>query len=175
MFSGFPLAFVLFEIVRHTPGYVWVILATLVVLGSLQLRDHHLTRLRLTLAPLALGAFSLWGAGNAFGVHAGVIGAWALGMAAAFMANRVLQWPREVCSDGAGFVVRGSAWPLALMLAIFVLRYVVAVTLVFHRDWATDALFGGILAASYGALSGLFAARAWRILQSASRGTYAAA
>jgi len=162
-------------IVSHTPPYVWAILAALVALGSLQLRDQRVPRMRLLVAPFALGAFSLWGASRAFGLHAGVLGAWLLGLALALLANRALQWPRAVRPDGDGFVVAGSPWPLALMLAIFMLRYAVAVTLVFHPAWAADAGFSGAMALLYGSLSGLFAARAVRILTSGPRPRLAAA
>ena len=69
-------------------------------------------------------------------------------------------------ADGR-FALRASPWPLIAMLSVFSLRYAVAVTLVFHRDWAAHAGFSLPLALVYGVLSGLFAARALRILRSA--------
>ena len=169
MLADLPLSTVIVEIVRHTPAYVWAILAALVALGAIQLRDHRIPHLRLAIAPIALGAYSLWGATAAFGVHAGVIGAWLGGIALAFAANRRLQWPRRPRPDGAGgFALEGSPWPMVLLLAMFALRYAVAVTLVFHPGWAAEPAFGGGLALAYGMLSGLFAARAVRILGSAT-------
>lgn len=166
--SNLPLSTVILEIVRHTPGYVWLILAALIVLGTLQWRDHVLTRGRLAIAPLALGGYSLWGATLAFGTRTDVIVAWAIGIVAAFVANRWLRWPRAVAPLGQGrYALRGSPWPMVAMLAVFALRYAVAVTLVFHREWAADPAFSLALAAVYGALSGLFAARALRILNAA--------
>jgi hypothetical protein len=163
-----PLSIVITEIIKHTPGYAWAILAALIILGGLQLRDHRVTRGRLVLACVGLGAFSLWGATIAFGAHGGVVAAWVLGMALAFAVNRFLQWPRAVRADGSGgFALRASPWPLVAMLAIFMLRYALAVTLVFHRDWASDTAFSLALTLTYGALSGLFAARALRILRCA--------
>ncbi len=166
--SNLPLATVIVEIVRHTPPYVWAILAALVVLGSLQLRDHVITRARLALAPLGLGAFSLWGATMAFGAHPEVIAAWALGIALIVFANRWMRWPRAVRAEGNGrFALRGSPWPMVAMLSVFALRYAVAVTLAFHHELARDPAFSLGLALTYGALSGLFTARALRILRSA--------
>ena len=175
--SNLPLSTVVLEIVRHTPGYVGLILAALIVLGALQWRDHVVTRARLAIAPLALGGFSLWGATLAFGARSDVIVAWATGIAAAFVANRWLRWPHAVEPLGHGrYALRGSPWPMAVMLAMFMLRYAVAVTLAFHRDWAADAAFSLSMAAVYGALSGLFAARALRILNTArSPSTWATA
>jgi hypothetical protein len=161
-----PLGTVIVAILSHTPGYVWAILAALVLLGSLQLRRQRMSRMRLLIAPVAMGALSLWSVTTAFGTKPAVIAAWLLGIGAAWLANRALRWPRDVRSDGDAFVVAGSPWPLALMLAIFALRYAVAVSLVFHPEWRADPVFAAPMALLYGALSGMFTARAVRILTS---------
>lgn len=166
--SNLPLSTVIVEIISHTPGYVWAILAALVVFGSLQLRDYVITRARLAFAPIGLAAYSLWGATMAFGARTEVIAAWALGIALALVVNRWLRWPRNIRADGAGrFVVGGSPWPLIAMLTVFALRYCIAVILVFHHELARDAVFSLAAALVYGAISGLFTARALRILRSA--------
>lgn len=166
--ADLPLSTVVVEIVRHTPGYAWAILAVLVALGARQWRDHTVTRPRLLLAAIGLGAFSLWGAIMAFGTGATVVAAWLAGIAGVVAANRRLRRPRDVRQVGAGvFAVPGSAWPLIVMLGIFGLRYAVAVTLVFHHDWAAHAGFALPLAGAYGAASGFFAARALRVLGTA--------
>jgi len=164
-----PLGTVIVAILSHTPGYVWAILAALVLVGSLQLRRQRMSRARLLIAPLAMGALSLWSATAAFGARPAVALAWLLGMGTAWLANRALRWPRDVGSDGDAFVVAGSPWPLALMLAIFALRYAVAVSLVFHPEWRADPVFAASMALLYGALSGMFTARAVRILTSGPR------
>jgi hypothetical protein len=175
MRSDLPLTAVIGPILTHTPAYVWVILAALVVLGGLQLRSLRIARTRLLVAPVAMAALSLWGASSAFGPHAGVLAAWAVGMTLALAANRRLRWPRDVRVEGDAFVVPGSPWPLALMLAIFMLRYAVAVTLVFHPDWRAEPAFAAGMALLYGALSGLFTARSVRILASRPRARLAVA
>ena len=175
--SNLPVATLVVEIVKHTPVYVWLILATLVALGALQMRDHTITTARLLLAPIGLGVFSLWSATASFGAHTDVTLAWALGVAASVAAALQLRWPRQVRSLGQGrFAVQGSPWPLVAMLTIFALRYTVAVSLVMHPELASALLFDLALALTYGALSGLFAGRALRILRSAGRrtGAYAA-
>ena len=174
--SDLPFWVVVSQVIRHTPGYVWAILVALIVVGVLQWRDHTVPRARLALAPLGLGAYSLWGTTAAFGAHPAIVAAWIAGIALAFAANRWLRWPRDVRpgQDGS-FALRASPWPLIAMLAMFMLRYAVAVTLVFHRDWSQHAGFSLPLALTYGTLSGLFAARAWRILRSAPNTTAFAA
>jgi hypothetical protein len=160
------LAAVFGGILSHTPTYVWAILAALIVLGSRQLRQQRMSRTRLLIAPVAMGLLSLWSASTAFGARPAIVVAWLLGMVAAWLANRALRWPRNVRSEGDAFVVAGSPWPLVLMLAIFVLRYAVAVSLVFHPEWRADPGFAAPMALLYGALSGMFTARAVRILTS---------
>ncbi len=66
-----------------------------------------------------------------------------------------------MAADGR-FVLRGSPWPLLLMWTIFAMRYAVAVTLVFHPPGPHEGAMAVGVAALYGALSGLFTARAWR-------------
>jgi hypothetical protein len=161
-----PLSVVVVEIFKHTPQWVWLILAAITLLGLMQLRDHTLSRGRLLLAPIGLGVYSLWGASSAFGAAA--VPAWLAGMALALWANRALRWPRTigVAADGR-FALRGSPWPLLLMWAIFALRYAVAVTLVFQPSLAGQVGMTIGVTLLYGLLSGLFTARAWRVLQSA--------
>jgi hypothetical protein len=161
-----PLSTVIAQIIQHTPLWVWGILAGLTLLGLLQWRDHEMTRVRLLMAPLGLGAYSLWGAAAVFGI--GAAAAWLAGLLLAFALNTTLQWPRQVAvlADGR-FALKASPWPLLLMWAIFLLRYVLAVKLVFQPALAQQAAWAIAAPLAYGTLSGLFAARAWRVLQSA--------
>ena len=166
--SNIPLSFLVIEIIRRTPVWVWAILAALIVLGLTQMRDRLVSRTRLMVTPIGLGLYSLSGAASMFGARPPIVAAWIAGLALAIAANRVLLWPRDARPDGRGnFAVPGSAWPLVLMMAIFVLRYVGAVSLAFRPAWAQEPVFSLGLALAYGTLSGLFTARALRILGSA--------
>lgn len=161
-----PLSTVILEIVKHTPLWVWGVLAAITLLGLHQMRDHVIPRARLLLAPLGLGGYSLWGATAVFGIDAAA--AWLAGLALAMTLNHKLQWPRDVTPLAGGrFALKGSPWPLLLMWAIFGLRYALAVKLVFQPGLAQQAGWAIGAPLVYGALSGLFAARAWRVLQSA--------
>lgn len=176
MHPDVPLLAVIGPILSHTPLYVWAILAGLITLGSLQLRTVRLTRTRLLIAPVALAGFAAWGVSSAFGARPAVLGTWLLGMALALGVNRkLLRWPRDVRFDGDAYIVAGSPWPLILMLATFVLRYAVAVALVFHPDWRSDAGFVATMAMLYGVFSGLFTARAVQILTSGQHARLAVA
>ena len=161
-----PLSTVIPAIVQHTPQRVWLILAAITVLGLMQWRAHRVSRGRLLVAPIALAGYSLWGAISVLGTAA--LPGWLAGLALALLGGQSLAQPRsvEIAADGR-FVLDGSPWPLLLMWTVFALRYAVAVALVFHPELAHSAVAAAGLAAVYGALSGLFAARAWRVLQSA--------
>jgi hypothetical protein len=166
---GLPLHLVILEVVKHTPPWVWLLLAALVVLGSLQLREHEQRRARVLALPVAMGGLSLFGALSAFGPQAPVFAAWALGLGLMLVFGP--GWARGVRHDAVRdrFVLAGSVLPLAAMLSVFAVRYVVAVTLVLHRDWAGEPAVAIAASLVYGVLSGLFAARARRILASAVR------
>jgi hypothetical protein len=171
-----PLTAVIGTILSHTPLYVWAILAGLIVLGSVQSRTLRMSRTRLLIAPAVLAGFAAWGVASTFGARPAVMATWLLGITLALVVNhKLLRWPRDARFDGEAYIVAGSPWPLVLMLATFALRYAIAVTLVFHPDWRSDAGFDIAMALLYGALSGLFVARAARILISRPRARVAPA
>jgi len=164
--NAMPLSTVIVQILQHTPLWVWGILAAITLLGALQWRNHEMTRVRLLIAPIGLGGYSLWSAAAVFGIDAAA--AWLAGMALAFALNHKLQWPRAIQVIGDGrFALRGSPWPLLLMWTLFLLRYALTVTLVFQPTLAQQVAWVIGAPLVYGTLSGLFAARAWRVLQSA--------
>jgi hypothetical protein len=164
--SHLPLSTIVVQILQHTPGWVWGIFAALTLLGLHQLRDHEIARARLLLAPIGLGGYSLWGATAVFGIDAAA--AWLAGLALALALNQKLQWPRDVTvvADGR-FALKGSPWPLLLMWTLFATRYALAVKLVLQPALAQQPEWAIGAPLVYGTLSGLFAARAWRVLQSA--------
>ncbi|HSN33892.1 MAG TPA: DUF6622 family protein, partial [Ideonella sp.] len=64
----------------------------------------------------------------------------------------------------------GSWAPLALMLGLFALRFVVAALLATHAGLRDDLAFAALAGAGYGALSGVFLGRAmalWRLASAA--------
>jgi len=147
-------------------AWVGVGVCAITLLGARQLRDLRVSRTRLLLLPAGLGAYALISISAVFGATAAP--AWLAGVALAFALNRLLRWPRDVQLGGDGtFLLRGSVWPLLLMWTIFALRYAATVTLVLHPALLHDPTMGAGFSAVYGVLSGLFAARAWRVLQSA--------
>lgn len=122
--------------IAGTPLWVWGLLVLLVVLGASQARTRTVHELRLAALPVAMAAYSLFG----------------FTLAGA----RYLRQSRS-------FVVPGSWTPLAVILAIFLSRYVVAVSLAMHPDLRQVAAFALGTSLAYGLLGGFFPARAARV------------
>lgn len=164
------------EIARHTPVWVWGLLAGLIVLGLKQSRDHVLRRTRLLVLPAVMCVLSLAGATSAFGAMPGAVLAWLAGLAAGTSVFTLFRLPlRAQALSGDRFAVGGSWLPMGLLLGVFTLRYVVSASLAMHLALTEATGFPIGASLLYGAVAGLFAGRAWRILAQAPRGTVALA
>jgi hypothetical protein len=127
---------VIVEILRHTPPWVFLLLAGLLVLGATQLRTRRVHPLRLWALPLA----------------------------------RRRRPPPGACFDAASgrLLLPGSVLPLALIVALFGLRYTAAVAQALHPAWRSAVEVVLPLALLYGALGGWFVGRT-AVLWSLSR------
>lgn len=156
------------SIVRHTPPWVWGLLAALLALGASQMREREAGLPRVLLMPLGMAAFSVAGLASAFGAHpAGTLGAWLL--AALLVAGAGLLWRAQAPAGvryyaGEGrFLLPGSAVPLLLVLGIFLTKYIVGVELALQPALAHDTAFTLQVATLYGLFNGMFLARAARL------------
>ena len=120
--------------------------------------------------PLAMSALSLWGTASAFGgspLLAWVLLAWAA--CAALMASLIGSRPAPSGTryDAAQrcFHVPGSLVPLALILGIFLTKYIVGVDLAMQPSLALDGPYTLVVGALYGLFSGVFAGRALRLVK----------
>lgn len=153
-------------IVRATPGWVWAILAGLLVLGATQLRDRTAGVTRAAAMPLVMMAFSAWGTWTAFGhtsIGVQVIAAWvfvALVVAALLALGRARGSYDAVRRE---FRLPGSVVPLLLIAGIFLVKWGVGVEMALQPSRASDAAFAFSVAVVYGVFSGLFAGRAARL------------
>lgn len=153
------------EIIRHTPIWVFGLLAGMVAIGFRLSKTRELSLQRMVALPLifiALSAYSLWNnlGPNAFGMFA-----WVLGVIVALPVAFALPHPkaRRLTNDTAS--VSGSWAPLALMLGIFCTRYLVSAAVSVHpalREAAEFAIAAGL---AYGFWSGIFLARALLMLR----------
>ena len=162
----------LYEILTHTPAWVFGLFALLLWLGAKQLSGRRVGLRRTMAMPVVMIALSLYGVLSVFSRQPLAALAWA---AAALVVGFVLVQrgaPAGTRYDLAtrSFALRGSAVPLALMMGIFFTKYGVGVQVAMHSALTGDPAFALGVSALYGAFSGAFAGRALRLWKLALRG-----
>ena len=160
----------LLQVVQHTPVWVWGLFVALVGFGLSQARDRAVSLTRMTILPLVLLALSFSGVISTFAHATVAILAWGVGVTAAIaLGRRFLRVGGARWSPEAGLLhVPGSWLPLAMMVALFLIKYGVGVTLAMNHAMAGDTRFGACCGLAYGSFSGLFAARALGLRRLAS-------
>ena len=164
-------------IVRHTPYWVWAMLVGLLALGGSQLATRRASILRACLMPVAMTLFAVYGLVVAFsgsGQQWGAAGAWlATTIGSLVLTLWLYPAPRagtRFDPSSRTFILPGSVLPLLMIVAIFLIKYVVGVELALAPAQARDVQFALSVASLYGALNGIFLARLVRLLR-LSRGT----
>ena len=160
------------SIFRNTPTWVWGLLTVLLALGLSQLRERRVSLLRVSLIPLGMTAFSIWGNLSAFGQSphvAAVLGAW-LATAAVVTALVAPGTPAGRYDDWtSSFLLPGSWVPLALIAGIFMTKYLIGVELALQPRHVADTGFVLPVAMVYGVFNGIFVGRAVRLWRLAFR------
>ncbi|OOG39124.1 hypothetical protein B0B52_15810 [Polaromonas sp. A23] len=159
------------QILINTPLWVWGLLAALLVLGFGQTRSRTVGLARIVILPLGLGAFSLYGTISAFGTSPTVLGSWLATAVLLVLVVTQLPLPAGARYDNASrkFQLPGSWIPMVLIMAIFLTKYVVGVSLVMHPELKVHANFSLAIGTLYGVFSGIFAGRAIRLVRLALR------
>jgi hypothetical protein len=161
----------LLTILRNTPNWVWALLAALLWLGFSQARDREASLVRVSLMPIVMTAFGIWGMTSAFAASAMFGYAMLMWMFAAAVSFAVIGTTRapggtQYHPQTRTFFLPGSWAPLALILAIFLVRYVVNVDVRMDPALVGNGQYNLAVAAIYGLTSGIFvgrAARLWRL------------
>lgn len=164
----------LFEILKRTPSWVFVLFFALLALGYWQSRSRTVPRARVAILPVAMIALSLYGVLSGFGISALAIVAWLAGVGLAVLVSARVTLVRNASYTAAtqSFSLPGSWMPLVLMMCIFFTRYTVAVLLARNPMLAHDVSFIATICLLYGFLSGLFFAAAlslWRLVDREAR------
>lgn len=161
-------------IVQRTPGWVWGLLAALILLGVSQLRSRALTWRRAVAPAVGLALFGLGSLAKDLSsspwLAPGLL-VW-LAALAGLMVLATHAGPRpgtryDPASDR--FVLPGSVLPLLTILAIFFLKYGIGIELAMQPALRLDPTFALLMCAGYGALTGFFAARPFSLWQLAAR------
>jgi hypothetical protein len=154
---------------QHTPAWVWVLLVALVYLGYLQSRTRAVPKTRLFALPAAMVGLSLYSLFATFGATRLGFVAWLAGGILAALLYRVFRRPAAAgyAPDTRVYSIPGSWLPLALMLAIFLTRYAVAVAIAIDAPLRQASSFVLVAGLVYGFLSCTFLARARAVVRAA--------
>ncbi len=157
---------VITQILSHTPLWVFGLFFGLVYLGYLQSRTRRVSRQRLIVLPVAMLGWSLYSVWSTFDTHLTALAAWACawGIVVAFGLARAPLQGASYDAEARQFTVSGSWIPLALMMGIFFFKYAVAVVHAVKPGVFDATTAVAVVAGTYGLFSGLFMARALRVL-----------
>ena len=148
------------QILSRTPPYVWGILAFLILRGVIAMRTREIGINKLFIIPIVMLVLSLQDIAAKFGVGGVAITAWTLAAATTvalmwhFSAARVTP-----AATPGRVIVRGSMFPLALMMAIFVTKYVATVIVAVQPHLRHDLAFTVFVCALFGVFNGYFLGR----------------
>lgn len=159
-------------VLRNTPTWVWGLLAGLVALGASQLRNRTAGLARVSLLPVGMAVFSVWGTFSALGASphlAGAVAAWLIAAAVALAFVAPGRAAAQFDPVQRSYRLPGSVVPLLLIVGIFLVKYVVGVELAMAPQLAQDSRYVLTVAALYGAFSGIFVGRASRLWRLALR------
>ena len=154
------------QILIKTPVWVWALLAVLIYRGLVASTDRVTSLRAAFLIPVAMLALSVQGIASTFGADELAMPIWF----AAMLAGTVLAWsavdPSRMSADPVNRTIRqpGSWVPLALMVGIFLTKYVVAVALAMHPELKQQGGFVTAVCALYGLFNGIFIGRLLRIV-----------
>jgi hypothetical protein len=148
------------QILTRTPIYVWAILAFLILRGVIAMRTREIAVNKLFIIPVIMLVLSLQDIAAKFGLAGLPVVMWTL----AAGATSALLWKfgaaRVMPAAAPGrVIVRGSKFPLVLLLAIFMTKYVATVIVAVQPHLRQDTLFTVVVCALFGVFNGYFLGR----------------
>ena len=149
------------QILAHTPGYVWAILAFLVYRGVAASTDREVAFQSVFVIPLVMLGLSVQGMVSAFGMGGVAAPAWLAGAAVGTLMSWRLIDPAGIVAhrERGTLFLRGGWLPLGLMMAIFCTKYAVAVLLAMQDGLRQHVGFTALVCVSYGLFNGVFLGR----------------
>lgn len=162
------------QILTHTPAWVFAVLGLLIWLGLRQMLTHELSLMRVTALAMAMTGLSLQGVLSAFGPSAVAVLLWLSSAVVLFvwLVRQPASPPIRYDAARRRLVMPGSVVPMLLMMGVFCAKFAVAAALSVQPALALDAVFVPLVSALYGGFTGVFAARAtrlWRLALAADR------
>lgn len=158
----------IFEIIKHTPIWVFALFASLLFLGYSQTKDREIKLKRVFILPTAMILLSLFGIFSAFGTMITAILLWFIGGFIFLLIGLKLSFPKNVKYNESEdvFYISGSWTPMVLILIIFSIKYLVGVAIARQFPIINELEFIITISFLYGSLSGIFLSRSIVIMQS---------
>lgn len=155
------------QIFQHAPIWVWPLFLVLIALGLRQVRSRSVPPMPVIVISGAMLLLSGYGVISAFKGSAWALLAWAGMLASTLLICQRMGYPQGWQLDiyTQRLQIPGSWLPLALFMAIFLIKFAVGATLSMRPELAQQMQFALPISAMYGLLSGLFAARSWHALR----------
>lgn len=153
------------QILQKTPVWVWALLIGLIALGYSQTRSRSVGLARTVIMPVVMVVLSLLGTVSAFGTTPTVLGAWLTSclLVVSLTLTRTAPAGTAYQRSTRQYVMPGSWLPMGVILAIFMTKYAVGVTLSMQPSLAHSDAFPLIISLLYGVFSGFFAGRTIRL------------
>lgn len=150
----------LLKILTHTPLYVWVILVLLVMRGLGASKDRETAFGMLIILPVLLPVVMLAELALKFGPGSVALPAWAAGAMAAGVLTWKVSGARITPGTQPGKVrVPGSWLLMAVLLTVFLTKYVATVALLIKPELRDLSLFLAPVCLLYGVCNGILLAR----------------
>ena len=159
------------QIFTHTPIWVFLLFAFLIIFGFMQTRSRTVSRMPALLLPGGMIALSLAGIYSSFGLMPLPFAAWGVALMSTAAIGYLLFRDKRISYDQQTqkFFIPGSWLPFAVIMAIFLTKYVFAVMRGFSANIIAEPTFIGSLCVAYGIFSGYFAARAINLITRAQK------
>ncbi len=138
-------------IVKHTPLYVWMVLALLLYLGSRRLKPR---RTHLAVAALAPAAFFIWSGATAASLFLGgdkgaALIAWPLAFLGGALSGPIRTVPRPTHVHGWTFQYAATRLPLTLYVLLWATRYGLGIWAGFVPALASTLSVAGLVLSAF--------------------------
>ena len=155
----------IYQIITHTPVWVWGLLAALLVLGYIQTKPRTISLARSAILPIVMTALSILGTVSTFALQPSIAAAWLISaiVGVVLLLKIFSQSADRFDATHQVFHVTGSWVPMVLILGIFITKYGVGVATGMHPELAQNTTFAMQISALYGLFSGVFIGRALRL------------
>lgn len=148
------------QILSHTPIYVWALLAFLVYRGFLASQDCYLSLTKMAVIPVVMLVLALTSINTRSVLGEAAWAAWGAGAALAVVLILTRSKSDIVIDRANGAIFQRGSWaPLALMLAIFLTKYMVGVLSVMQPQLVNGLPFALGVSTLYGLFNGIFIGR----------------